>query len=200
LAFGTTPSRAADDGVSPAADSRPGIFELLPPHGPFVEIVPGRLSRDPTTQFKGGRFRFGSLLPVAAAAALDACAAPAFPLRSPRSALIFVRRLRFDALMTSSTVGGRPLPVGGDFRLIFIRIPRSTIVAWWPHEADIFCRGGPCRSAVDGDTRRLCARSAAAAAVASAAAAVGQRLKSIKPCRLRTLSSSQRRYFTAPRQ
>ena len=139
--FNVIPSTAADEAFLSGAGSRWRVFEF-PISEPFleIEITPTRLSRDPlsATQSKDGRFRFGNLLP----AAVGACA-PTLPFRK-LSALIFVAfsRLRFDwhndvmrgfPFMTSST-GRLPVvsvgsPDGGDLRLIFMRIPLSTMVA-----------------------------------------------------------------------
>jgi len=83
------------------------------------------------------RFRFANPLPVAVASST-------FPFRSATFVPFSRRRFascvarRFPAL--TSSVGLFPAPVwvgGGKRRLIFMRIPRSTMVAWWSVVDDI---------------------------------------------------------------
>jgi len=108
------------------------------------------------------RFRFANPLPVAVASST-------FPFRSATFVPFSRRRFascvarRFPAL--TSSVGLFPAPVwvgGGKRRLIFMRIPRSTMVAWW--------------SVVDDIARSL------ALVRPPVAAAVRRRTQSIKAC------------------
>jgi len=114
------------------------------------------------------RFRFANPLPVAVASS-------AFPFRSATFVPFSRRRFascvarRFPAL--TSSVGLFPAPVwvgGGKRRLIFMRIPRSTMVAWW--------------SVVDDIARWLALVRPTRYAVSPVAAAVRRRTQSIKAC------------------
>ena len=190
------------DESSTSVGSRHGAF-ASDPFVDVGHAPPSRPSRNPAAfaaQFKGGRFRRGNLLPAVflRGACTFVVATALLPFRGKRSlALIFVVAIRllrrFDSWRDEGDADrGRPfmtssigrLPVassvgaadsGGDLRLIFIRIPLSTMVARWSDdELDIFCS-----AAEAADAARCCSAarrrswwrlSAACVSVRSAAA------------------------------